>query len=448
MPAEYVWGLHNFIPEQDDEIDFRANERILVLERDEVYQDGWWKGTNHAGKTGLFPQGYTTSVPPHAAPSTITPSVSRIVSGSTLDALPEDDEPESSPDDATNGALLRAQNAAMLQQATPTIAIAGSPPNNDNAIHGAVMHATMTDIQEAIEQLGVRPDTDADALSRTFSFASTKEGITTDEDEGAGREREEHSPSWPKDARKILADKAAEQRADNAMPTSSYLQPPPIDVEMSDESEDEGEHNRTHPSLHIPIADSPPKLAVFPSVHSHYDSELSAAANGKGHARHASEATIASPTPRTLQSSETTVIDHTLPEFLVESAHELTDEPISIAAEKEVVKIPFPPSVLLPNSPSPPQQVSPGPIIATTAVPLSSDSAIATPPVPQTVMPTSPPWGRASVPTALVPTSPISAQSNSGVSSKPPIEWDVDEVVAWLRSKKFDEQICSKFIGS
>ena len=42
MP-EYVYALHDFQPEQDDEIGFRAGERIEVIEKDELYGDGWWK---------------------------------------------------------------------------------------------------------------------------------------------------------------------------------------------------------------------------------------------------------------------------------------------------------------------------------------------------------------------------------------------------------------------
>ncbi|KAF8324573.1 uncharacterized protein EI90DRAFT_3075110 [Cantharellus anzutake] len=61
---EYVWGLHDFVREHEDEIDFKAGDRILVVEKDDLYQDEWWKGTNPAGQTGLFPMSYTTPHPP------------------------------------------------------------------------------------------------------------------------------------------------------------------------------------------------------------------------------------------------------------------------------------------------------------------------------------------------------------------------------------------------
>lgn len=42
MP-DYVYALHDFTPEHDDEIAFRAGERIEVIEKDDLYGDGWWQ---------------------------------------------------------------------------------------------------------------------------------------------------------------------------------------------------------------------------------------------------------------------------------------------------------------------------------------------------------------------------------------------------------------------
>ena len=42
MTIEYVYALHDFEPQNDDEIDFVAGERIEVLEKDDAYGDGWW----------------------------------------------------------------------------------------------------------------------------------------------------------------------------------------------------------------------------------------------------------------------------------------------------------------------------------------------------------------------------------------------------------------------
>jgi hypothetical protein len=41
--VEYVYALHDFIPENDDEVPFKAGERIEIVERDDMYGDGWWQ---------------------------------------------------------------------------------------------------------------------------------------------------------------------------------------------------------------------------------------------------------------------------------------------------------------------------------------------------------------------------------------------------------------------
>ncbi|KAM6493705.1 hypothetical protein JOM56_010066 [Amanita muscaria] len=42
MP-EYVYALHDFLPENEDEISFRAGDRIEVIEHDDIFGDGWWQ---------------------------------------------------------------------------------------------------------------------------------------------------------------------------------------------------------------------------------------------------------------------------------------------------------------------------------------------------------------------------------------------------------------------
>ena len=41
--VEYVYARHDFAPEHDDEISFRAGERIEVIARDDQFSDGWWE---------------------------------------------------------------------------------------------------------------------------------------------------------------------------------------------------------------------------------------------------------------------------------------------------------------------------------------------------------------------------------------------------------------------
>lgn len=40
---DHVYALHDFLPENEDEVSFSAGEQIFVVERDDLYGDGWWR---------------------------------------------------------------------------------------------------------------------------------------------------------------------------------------------------------------------------------------------------------------------------------------------------------------------------------------------------------------------------------------------------------------------
>lgn len=40
---DVVWALHTFDAENEDELTFEVGERIIVLERDDQYGDGWFQ---------------------------------------------------------------------------------------------------------------------------------------------------------------------------------------------------------------------------------------------------------------------------------------------------------------------------------------------------------------------------------------------------------------------
>jgi hypothetical protein len=96
----------------------------------------------------------------------------------------------------------------------------------------AVMQATLTDVQEAIEQLGGHNDQDA---SRSFTFASSHGDISDRELE---TEDEEISPSqeWHRGARKLLAQNAQKEMEKRR---SQEERPPVLYDMVSDESEPE-----------------------------------------------------------------------------------------------------------------------------------------------------------------------------------------------------------------
>jgi len=56
-----VFGKHQFIAEEEDELEFQIGDPVLVLEKDEDFNDGWWKGRTLSGEVGLFPVNFTTT---------------------------------------------------------------------------------------------------------------------------------------------------------------------------------------------------------------------------------------------------------------------------------------------------------------------------------------------------------------------------------------------------
>ncbi|ORX78216.1 hypothetical protein BCR32DRAFT_328625 [Anaeromyces robustus] len=56
-----VYGKYPFEMEQEDEISFQIGDPILVLEKDEEFNDGWWKGRTLNGEIGLFPVNFITT---------------------------------------------------------------------------------------------------------------------------------------------------------------------------------------------------------------------------------------------------------------------------------------------------------------------------------------------------------------------------------------------------
>ncbi|KAF5389858.1 hypothetical protein D9757_003677 [Collybiopsis confluens] len=476
MP-EYVYALHDFTPENDDEVPFRAGERIEILEKDEAYGDGWWqifhKGRNLAGKVGLFPQSYTS---PPSADLTEEVKSEAAAASSSLQPSNEESGSDSSP-----------------SHAPPAIYVNGNETGN-----GEVMKATMTDVQKAIEQLGRKRASsveDGDG-SHSFSFASTREDRDTDRESETDYDLSDtDNPEFGdeghhKNTRQRLAEKARKALEEagklemmmGGMGAGNRSSAPPIAVELSDESEGEDDaedEDYTHTSSFLRRH----------SAIKEEDEDAETEGNGTG--------TAPSQTPQAHQ-------DVTLPERDLDE----TDAPTATASS-----FPTLPSVLDQVAPgtksvSSPTPVSPGfthldsiaststTTVVAASTPLASELHVA--PAPQSPSPL-----RDSIAPSLVglPSPTASSFHGSGrdqhnslnssihsailaaptineaesqaftsqlkekdsldedkavVSDKEkvdektkekthPSEWTVEQVVDWARSKGFGEDVCEKF---
>lgn len=52
--VDVVYALHTFEAENEDELTFEAGERIIVLERDDQYSDGWFQVRSNRSGLSLY----------------------------------------------------------------------------------------------------------------------------------------------------------------------------------------------------------------------------------------------------------------------------------------------------------------------------------------------------------------------------------------------------------
>ncbi|KAJ6469653.1 hypothetical protein C8R47DRAFT_1200712 [Mycena vitilis] len=424
MP-EYVYALHDFLPEHEDEVSFHTGERIEVVEKDDLYGDGWWRGRNLAGRVGLFPQSYTTTAPPAAAETPLPPPTpTQNEPSAPLQSLPE--EPESI------GASPVSPVPEIYLNDEDTESIVG--PN------GEVMKATMTDVQQAIEQLGNRnrgSSANLDHDARSFSFASTRDGQTTDDDEEETTDFDmSEGEGWHKDARAKLAKRARQAVAEaeklEALSSgigSSRAVAPPIAVELSDESDaedDDDHHHDDDDEDHY--ATSPLRDQYIPE-----EDEPSEPMDGLGRLR-------------SLEEIPATATAHSFPEVPPTPVSPGTPPPPAASP------LPAPPlhdSPLRESVTASPGLPSPAPSAAANA---SKHSSVASSTAGLMTGVPSKPSSVHSAPLSVV--SEGKRRDDSGHASgsggsahgapKHPSEWTVEEVVDWLKSKGFDE-VCDKF---
>ncbi|KAI9805799.1 MAG: hypothetical protein M1825_000413 [Sarcosagium campestre] len=80
LPGQMLLVIHDFEARSPDELSLSKGDRIDLIERDDDFGDGWYLGRHVLnGKTGLFPEVYTTTVP--RAATSFTSSSSSSMSG-------------------------------------------------------------------------------------------------------------------------------------------------------------------------------------------------------------------------------------------------------------------------------------------------------------------------------------------------------------------------------
>ncbi|EDR00524.1 uncharacterized protein LACBIDRAFT_334022 [Laccaria bicolor S238N-H82] len=168
MP-DYVYASHDFFPENEDELSFRAGDRIEVVEKDDMYGDGWWQGRNLKGKVGLFPKSYTAP----ASPPTEVPAPQPTPFDSAETSSSPTGEPEITTIPSPQPKKLTATFLSGHHDDEGDMEVPDS-----GYLRGNGDELRMTDVQRAIKQLA-RGGADGDG---GFTFASSHGGDTeTDE---------------------------------------------------------------------------------------------------------------------------------------------------------------------------------------------------------------------------------------------------------------------------
>ncbi|KAF8626727.1 hypothetical protein AX17_006493 [Amanita inopinata Kibby_2008] len=483
MP-EYVYALHDFVPENEDEIPFRAGDRIEVIEKDDLYGDGWWQGRNLEGNVGLFPQSYTAPAPPMES-MTSSSSQTTIIQGTGIDGLnksvlhplDEESETESPPEPATIHAPIP-KTPAVFQNGNSVQGERKHEGSDSQQHHrrigsdGEVMKATMTDVQQAIEQLGRGHDVAEDGDgSRSFSFASSREDrdteVETDTDldvdtDGAA----DRGQGWHNSARRKLAEKAkrAVEEAEKLEAIMSNSErnnrstAPPIDVEVSDESEGEEDLNgfanhkesyrRRHP--HIPEEDEDADQNEYGTSDS-VQTSVNGTAKDDSFAivtAHSSTVTTVSADAEKMEKATISSLRSSLPPALETSTVQVTD------GTDVTRSVHTPSSSRRISSENKPLEVSQEPRKRTSSPlsfrepvqPTSLDRVVrAVSPQPQSLVTLNAPSMTAS---AGVPVPPATqpGEKEKDKERPDPSEWSVEEVVEWLESKGFDQDVQNKFI--
>ena len=421
-----------------------------------------YKGRTANGNVGLFPQSFTTPSLPEATPTPPPVEVNEPKQEShlltALQTLRED------PEISSRGS----PNPDPLSASTP------------RTTDGEVMHATMTDVQKAIEQLG-RHDADG---SRSFSFASSHgegDGDWTDRDSATDTDGE--VDGWHLNTRQRLAEKSRIVNEASAGPsTPMRISAPPIEVELSDESEAEDDEHSSQsysgspfPHPHIPEEEeneAQPSVKTKPSNLT-ADLDPSTPVMASDAYLVPSPGVIVDDLP-TATPGKSFVKEQDQASWVDSPEPDITPAP---EQEPEVRLEPQPEQVLptqipLPTSPSPrngisssPSPSTPPPVVSPTPVhstPLTngllerartptfqppgtpSSSTITSIGIQQALgTPTKPrsPFG-------LQEATPLKKSAPSSMSStKSPAEWTVEEVVDWLKDKGIDQGTRDKFIG-
>ncbi|KAL8738111.1 MAG: hypothetical protein Q9181_001058 [Wetmoreana brouardii] len=150
LPGEILLVIHDFEARSPDELSLAKGERIELIERDDDFGDGWYLGKHiQNGKTGLFPEVYTTTTPKTTSVfATTLSSPAGPMAGAAINAqLGNMAGPKHASGAPVHGTILNLDNGSVSPTPPP---LNTTPPShkvtNTSSTAGSAS-ATMTSLQ-------------------------------------------------------------------------------------------------------------------------------------------------------------------------------------------------------------------------------------------------------------------------------------------------------------
>jgi hypothetical protein len=467
------------------------------------------KGRNLLGKIGLFPQSYTAPAPlSNGAPAIPTTSSPDDANATTTDngvrtilqPLNEESETETPPEHVSN---IVAPVPQGLPNSTFLNGKGGEDGDEGKSVPGAhqrvisngseeMMKATITDVQKAIEQLGRGhgPNEDGDGDGgRSFSFASSRD-VETDTDydmSDVDGPDADGGQGWHKGARRKLAAKArkAVEEAEKLeamiggagiMEAERRIAVPPIEVEVSDESEDDDGDFTSHSSVyrrehpHITEEDDEEAAPIQPRNESsieHDTPKRGSAGTQSGHEftlthrDSSSEGQLVTATRSSFPAIPSPALPFSAASTIQTPEPVPTERVISsvsprLVASRSISPAPLDPAISS-TFPEPTRSIASSPLrepVMGLPSPTGSFQWISANPTGVLSKHSSVSSSKSPTPASALSQPPVTASSMQPTlveekrGKADPGEWSVDDVVDWLKGKGFDKEVQDKFIGA
>lgn len=168
--------VHDFEARSPDELSLRKGDRIELIERDDDFGDGWYLGKHvQHGKTGLFPEVYTTTTPKTIQVSATTMATAAKIVADDKKNIQTNGPPQHEGQKQGKEALaLQGQREPINSEGATPPPLNTTPPSQrtasvPNVLIGSQTLASTTPAQRSLSMVHQGPDEDSPVMNETLS---------------------------------------------------------------------------------------------------------------------------------------------------------------------------------------------------------------------------------------------------------------------------------------